>query len=415
MKSSFGAGIRRATVLRIFLPFTFGYFLSYVFRVVNAVIAPDIARDLGIGPADLGLVTSSYFISFAAAQLPLGIFLDRLGPRVVEAFLLLFAGAGAVVFAVSDSLTGLILGRGLIGFGVSACLMAAFKNYVIWFPSKILARVNGFQVASGGMGALAAASPVEWALGITGWRGLFWGLAILSFGIAALIFLVVPESPDKKSPEKLSDQVQGIVTVFKSPVFWRITPLATLSLAGYASLQGLWAGPWLRDVAGLGRKDVAAALSESALAMIAGYILSGFLAERLSRRNIPVMKTAAAGMAGFMAVLSVIAFDLPVSPWITMGFFGFFGTMGILAYTSLTLAFPPALSGRATTGLNMLVFAGAFAVQWAIGIVINLWEVSAGNTYDPAGYRAAFSGLLLCQAAALVWFWISGRRPDQRA
>src|SRR5512134_357876 len=115
--------------LRIFIPFALGYFLSYLYRTVNAVLAPDLVRDLGLDPAGLGLLTSAYFFAFALAQLPIGILLDRYGPRRVEACLLLFAAAGALLFARATSLPELLLGRGLIGLGVAACLMAAFKAF----------------------------------------------------------------------------------------------------------------------------------------------------------------------------------------------------------------------------------------------------------------------------------------------
>ena len=258
-----------ATILRVFIPFACGYFLSYLYRVVNAVIAPDLVASLGLDPSQLGLLTSTYFIAFASSQLPLGIFLDRFGPRTVEAFLLLFAAAGAAIFALSTSLTGVIVGRAFIGFGVSACLMAAFKSYVLWFPGQILSRINGFQMAAGGLGALAATTPVEWALSFTDWRGVFWGLALLSLGAAAAVFLVVPQRKSDAAPEPMTAQLSGIAQVFKSLGFWRIAPLTTLSQAGYISLQGLWAGPWLRDVAGIDRPGVATCLSWAAMAMIA--------------------------------------------------------------------------------------------------------------------------------------------------
>ncbi|MHA1598863.1 MAG: MFS transporter, partial [Alphaproteobacteria bacterium] len=126
----------RVPLLRVFLPFAFGYFLSYLYRVVNAVIAPDLIAEMGLGAADLGLLTSAYFLSFALFQLPLGILLDHFGPRKTEAGLLLFAALGAVLFATSESANGLIVGRALIGLGVSGCLMAAFKAYTIWVPSE---------------------------------------------------------------------------------------------------------------------------------------------------------------------------------------------------------------------------------------------------------------------------------------
>ncbi|RLC17261.1 MAG: MFS transporter, partial [Deltaproteobacteria bacterium] len=161
--------ILSSKALRVFIPFALGYFLSYLFRVVNAVIAPDLVADLHIDPSQLGLLTSTYFIAFASSQLPLGIFLDRFGPRIVESFLLAFAGLGAFIFAKSQTLTGVIIGRAFIGFGVSACLMAAFKSYVIWFPAKVWPRINGFQMAAGGLGALSATTPVEWVLQMTDW------------------------------------------------------------------------------------------------------------------------------------------------------------------------------------------------------------------------------------------------------
>ena len=402
---------RVGSPFKIFIPFALGYFLSYLFRVVNAVIAPDLVADLNIDPSQLGLLTATYFIAFASSQLPLGVLLDRFGPRLVESFLLLFAGAGAIIFAVSHTLTGVIIGRAFIGFGVSACLMAAFKSYVIWFPGSILSRINGFQMAAGGLGALAATTPVAWALHFTDWRGLFWALALLSFAIALAVFLMVPEQEKRPEPEKITVQITGMMQIFKTPAFWRIAPLATLSQAGYIALQGLWAGPWLRDVANVPQAQVATILSWSAMAMIAGFISLGFLAEKLARKGISVLTTAVTGMVFFIGVQAMITFAAPLPAPLLLILFGFFGTSGILSYTALTLAFPKSLSGRVTTSINMMVFVAAFCVQWAIGAIINCWEITATGNYDPAGYRAGFMAILGCQLLALGWFWIKGNEP----
>ena len=134
--------------VRVFVPFALGYFLSYLLRVVNAVIAPDLVRDLGLTAADLGLLTSANFFAFAVAQLPLGIVLDRFGPRRTEASLLLFAAFGALIFAVAGNAPDLIFGRALIGFGTSACLMAAFKAYVMWFPGDRIPLINGLPMTA---------------------------------------------------------------------------------------------------------------------------------------------------------------------------------------------------------------------------------------------------------------------------
>ena len=172
---------------RLYFPLALGYSISYFFRNANAIIEGDLVRELGLGPADLGLLTSVYFISFAAFQLPLGVLLDCYGPRRTEAALLLFAAVGALIFSQSDTLSGLIVGRLLIGLGVSACLMAAFKAYVIWFSNQRLPMINGLQMVAGGLGALVATTPLQNVLSITDWRGVFTGLAIIT--VFASLFL----------------------------------------------------------------------------------------------------------------------------------------------------------------------------------------------------------------------------------
>lgn len=397
-----------ATRLRIFLPFALGYFLSYLYRTINAVLAPNLAADIGVDPSGLGLLTAAYFITFAAFQLPLGVLLDRYGPRRIEAALLLIAAAGAFVFARADTLTGLIIGRGLIGFGVSACLMAAFKAFVLWFPKEQLPRINGFQMAAGGLGALTATAPVEAALAITDWRGVFTLLGVLTLGVAAAIYFVVPERKTESGDLTFADQVRGVRTVLSSMAFWRIAPWATLSQATFLAIQGLWSGPWLRDVAGFDRPAVAGTLFSVALAMIAGYLVLGTVAERLSRRGIAPMTVAAAGMILCMAVLGLIALGVAawaVPLWIL---FGFSGTSSILPYAVLSQSFPLHLSGRANTALNLLVFVAAFSAQWSIGAVIGLWPSTAAG-YAPDGYGAAFGAMLGLQAAAALWFWGADR------
>lgn len=397
-----------AMYLRIFVPFALGYFLSYLYRTVNAVIAPDLVRDVGVDPGSLGLLTSAYFLAFAVAQLPLGILLDRFGSRRVESALLLFAAAGALVFARAESLAGLMVGRALIGLGVSACLMAAFKAFTQWFPAERLPLANGVQMISGGVGALAATTPVELALKVTDWRGVFLVVAGLTVAAAVCVFLVVPEKAGSRSVEPFSEQVAGIRTVFTNGYFWRVVPWAFSAQAAYLSIIGLWSGPWLRDVAGYPRMTVANTLMAISLAMIAGYFAFGALAERLARRGIRPMTVAACGMTAFMGVQLLLILQwtaLTVPLWLL---FGFCGTACILPYAVLSQSFPKQLAGRANTGLNLLVFVAAFAAQWAIGAIIGLWPQTVAGGYHADGYRAGFGLVLACQLATALWYLWSG-------
>lgn len=396
--------ITRMLLLRVFLPFACGYFLSYLYRVVNAVIAPDLIRDAGLSADGLGMLTSAYFLTFAAFQLPLGVLLDRFGPRRTEAVLLLFAAAGAVAFAMAQDPTGLVIGRAMIGFGVSACLMAAFKAFVIWFPQDRLPLVNGCQMAAGGLGALTATTPVELALTIADWRGVFFVLAALTVAVALLILFVVPEREGGKSNETLRQQLLGLKSVFSSSLFWRAAPMTILSQASFLAIQGLWSGPWLRDVAGLDRDGVANTLFLVALAMIAGFVTMGMIAERLSRAGIPPLFVSVAGMIMFavVQVIVIMQWTAAVAPvWMA---FGFFGTCGIIPYAALSQRFPPRLAGRLNTSLNLPVFVVAFAAQWGIGTIIDLWPTTETGGYHPAGYQTAFGLMLALQVLAVMWF-----------
>lgn len=393
--------------IRIFLPFAIGYFLSYLLRVVNAVISADLVADTGIGPSALGLLTATYFITFAVCQLPLGILLDRYGPRKTESVLLLFAAVGAVIFARADSLATLMVGRALLGFGVSACLMAAFKAYTLWFSRQRWPLINGLQMAAGGLGALAATSPVEWLLAVTDWRGLFMLLAGMSVAVSLVIFFTVPEHREQVVEQSFKKQLSGLGAVFSSMKFWRAAPVTALSQASFLAIQGLWIGPWLRDVGGYDRSQSADLMFWVALSMVAGFMLLGGLAERLSRQNIAVMTTAVTGMAIFMGIQALIIL-LPSARVVPLWFFfGFSGTAGIIAYAALSQDFPAALSGRVTTAVNLLVFLAAFAGQWAIGVMIERWPAKALGGYGEAGFRAGFALMLGMQLVALGWFFVA--------
>jgi MFS family permease len=401
-----------AVVGRVFLPFAAGYFLSYLYRSVNAVIGPDLTRSLSLDPSQMGLLTSTYFLAFASSQLPLGLLLDRFGPRRVEAALLLFAAAGALAFALAGGLTELVVGRALIGFGVSACLMASFKANVLFFDRQRLPLVNGVIMASGGLGALSATAPVEAALHITDWRGVFLVLAGLTLAEAVALFLLVPERKGAASAGTLGHQLREMGQIYGSALFWRQAPLPMVSQAAFMAIQGLWAGPWLRDVARLDRGAAADHLFAMAAGMVAGFILMGALAERLSRLGIPPVRVAAVGMALFLADEALIASGWTGAPYPMWLAFGFLGTSGTLMYAALSQQFPPNLAGRVNTALNLLVFVAAFAAQWGMGQVIDLWP-KGGLGYPPEAYRAAFGMMLALQGLALVWLAL-GRSRSQR-
>lgn len=401
--------------VRIVLPFALGYLLSYLFRAVNAIIAPDLVRDLGLDASVLGLLSAVYFLTFAAFQLPLGVLLDRYGPRRTESVLLIIAAIGAFVFAVAESQGGLIIARALIGLGVSACLMASFKAFAMWFPKERLPTVIGIQMTAGGIGILAASTPVEMALGFTDWRGVFYILAATTAFAAALLFFVSPEKPSDQAPQTLAQSMAGLRHVYRDADFWRIAPFSFTSQATFMAVHTLWAGPWLRDIAGLERPVIANYLAAMAITLIIVWPLIGWLADRLGRRGIATEDTGAIGMGLFIVVQIWLLFE-PVEHALTAWIlFNLFAAFSVLSYAALSQKFPPELAGRANTAVNVLVFGSAFICQWGVGVIIDMWPTNAAGGFHPDGYRSAFAVLIVLQFLAFVWFWMAPVARRRRA
>jgi predicted MFS family arabinose efflux permease len=398
-------GVRVA--LTVFLPFAAGYFLSYLYRTVNAVIADDLAAAAGVHAGGLGLLTSAYFVAFAAFQLPLGLLLDRYGPRRVESALLAVAAAGALLFSFGNGLAVLTVGRALIGLGVSACLMAAFQNNVLWWPARRLPLVNGLVLACGGLGALFATTPVAALLEVTDWRGVFRLLAALTLAVAVWLYLTVPDRP-AAAREGLGAQLRGLARIGTSAVFWRVAPMTLVAQATFMAYQGLWAGPWLAEVDGLARGAVAVHLQSIAIGMIVGYGLIGVVTERLDRLGIPPARVLAALVGGFLVVQAALLVPGLAAPAVLWPLFGLLGTAAILSYAIVSQAFPVALAGRANTALNLLVFVAAFAAQAGIGAVIDALPPEAG--FGAAGHRVALAVMLALGTAGYVWFLWPRRR-----
>lgn len=392
-------------ILTILLPFSLCYFLSYLYRAVNAVIAPDLVSDIGLDASELGLLTAAYLIGFAGFQIPLGLLLDRFGPRKVQAVLVCVGAVGALLFAFAAGKWGLSFGRMLIGIGSAGGLMAGFKAVTIWVPEQRRALANACIMAVGGLGILTATVPAEWATEQFGWRGMFLGLVAVTLAVALFMYLIVPERPRQSAPQVATGSVfEAIGIIYRDPVFWRLAPVVALTAGTHVGIQTLWAGPWIRDVAGMDRDAVAQVLGLQAIGFLVGTLMIGYVADWLGRRGIGLITCMTGFMLVFMAIQLVILFEPVVMTPAVWFVFGMFGQAGILAYAWQAQYFGNHLAGRSNGCLNTLVFGIAFASQYLIGAIIDMWPVTAAGGYDPVAYQVSFGLFLALQALAFVWF-----------
>jgi len=392
--------------IQLFLPFAAGFFLSYIYRTANAVIAPLIGQELGLGDGALGFLTSAYFLIFGLAQLPVGILLDRYGPRRVESALLVVAAIGALMYGTAHDLLTLTLGRAVIGLGVSACLMGPLKAFAMSCPKHHLASRTSWIMAAGGLGAIAAAVPLEYLLGSCGWREVCIGGAVVTLFVAALVYFVVPESRPSDgvmhAKVSLNQQVREIRVIFQSPQFWRFAPICFLFAGGFQALQGLWAGRWIAVQGGGDKMAVAAQLTSMNIAVLAGMMCMGAFATRLIARGIKLENLYFRTM-----LIACLALGFMVC-WPLFGSVLLWPLLGLcfslnnVAYTQFSQSFPPAFAGRANSAMNMLVLAGAFSLQWGLGALVDLFRFCGADLVS--AYQCSFGLLVVSQLMAWSWF-----------
>ncbi|PIT00834.1 arabinose ABC transporter permease [Bradyrhizobium nitroreducens] len=389
---------------RIFLPFAVGYYLSYLFRTINALIASHLSSDTGLGTADLGLLTSVYFLVFAAAQIPVGILLDHFGPRRVQSVLLLLAALGAGLFAVSTGFLSLLIARAMIGLGVAAALTAGLKSIVLWFPRERVALLNGYMIMLGSLGAVTATAPVEHLLAWMGWRQLFEILAAATGATAALIYVVVPERGIA-----LSTASTSLSSVFSDGRFWRMAPLSATCIGSSWSLQGLWASPWLMDVEGFDRVSLVRQLFMMSIVLSGGAWLFGMTVHCIKRRGIGAETVLALIAVLFIAAEFALILRAPLPSILPWSVVAIVGTATVVSFAVIADYFPPELAGRANGALNVLHFGWAFLAQYATGLILEQWSANDGHRPVQA-YQVAFAVNVALQIAALVWFALPWRR-----
>ena len=387
----------------VFVVFALAHFLSNFVRSANAVIAGDLSSEIGLGPAELGLMTSTYFLAFAAVQLPLGSALDRFGARVTTPALMTFAVAGSLAFALGDSFATLAIGRALMGVGTAGILMGGLKALSGWFSPARFALASGAMVAIGSSGALLASTPLAWTAAVLGWRAVFVGGAALLAASAASILAWGRAAPGHDA--RASRREGSFLDVFRRIRFWRIAGLGVATTGAIFAYQSLWAGPYLAVGRGLAPVATGNVLLAMGVGLSVGYLLLGWVGERIG-----ILRAVLTAGAVFVLAQAVLAASpAPGSGLLTatFGALGLSGATSALLFALARSSFPLTLTGRAVTAVNLFMFAGGFALQWGLGV----W-LDAGF----GGHGSLFGTTAVLATLALLFFLpeLRAARPVRR-
>ena len=392
---------RKSAVL-VFLAFAAAYFCSALVRAITATLSPVLTLDFNLQASDLGLLAGGYFFGFAAMQLPLGRWLDRHGPKRVSLYFLSFAVVGCVAFSMASSFAWLLAARVLVGMGVSACLMAPLTGFRRWLDGPTLVRANSWMLMTGSFGMLASTLPVQWLMPLTGWRPLFWLLAILILLCMAVIAWIVPPTPVAAVTASAEANPTSYAPVWRSRYFQAMTPLAFFKYGGWIGIQTLWAGPWMLKVAGYTPLESATGLFYLNACMLVAFWAWGMLAPRLISRGWSAERLIAWGVPLSLLALAANIAGASGTGWIGWAVFCVTSSVLGLAQPAIGMAFKPSLVGRALSAFNLMIFSGVFVVQWGIGLLIDAFQ--AAGLSEAASFQAAMAFFLCCSMASYAWF-----------
>ncbi len=358
------------------LLFTFSQF----YRSSIAVISPNLVEELDLDTEDLGLISAAFFYAFAAMQIPVGLYLDRLGPRVLMTVLSLVAVAGATLFAYGESAAALIVGRSLLGVGMACNLMGPLKLITTWFSPLYFATLSAIFVSVGTAGNIAAATPLVWLTEWFGWRTTFLLFAISNLVIAIVFYLIArdqPNGPPLSRPTagagvSLSAALGGLLPLFTRRDYWLISMGTFFRYGIYASVQALWAGPFLMVTMDLSQIMTGNLLLAMSIGLIVGSPVCGWISDSILRSRKPVIIAGLAMMAGILATLAVLPSGTGLLILLALFFgFGLSSGSGQIMYAHIKERMPPENAGAAMTGINFFTMTGVAFFLHGLGWAIN--------------------------------------------
>ena len=393
--------LAQSKAITIFTVFALGYFISTLLRAITATISPELVLEFNLTSGELGLLGGGYFLGFASVQIPLGYLLDSKGPRKIVSYFLSLSIVGLILFATAQNLTMLLISRVLIGVGVGACLMGPLTAYRIWFQDETQQRANSWMLMVGAIGMLSSSLPVQFFLPIIGWRAIFLSLALLTLACIILIVIFIPKWQPKSIDNKHLNESK-LSTVWKNPLFKSLVPMGFFSYGGLFAIQTLWAGPWMIRVSGYTPEESAQGLFIIYLCMLISFLVWGYFVPKFSKNVNDAIRLLKIGAPLSLCVLMLIIYLGPKAGSIHWALFIVSSIFLSLTQPAVGMAFSLSNAGKALTSFNLLIFIGAFFIQWIIGLIIDAGI--AFNLSEIDSFKVAMTFVLITSLLSYLFF-----------
>ncbi|MDC3356409.1 MFS transporter [Candidatus Pelagibacter ubique] len=389
--------------ITIFLVFALGYYISNLLRAITATISPNLISEFDLSAGDLGLLGGGYFLGFAAVQIPLGYLLDNKGPKKIVSYFLLIAVLGMISFSLSENFITLLISRILIGIGVGACLMGPLTAYRIWYQDETQQRANSWMLMVGAIGMLSSSLPVQFFLPIIGWRMIFITLALLTIFCIILIIFFIPNW-NKANIQSNAKDNDSLKEIWSDKFFKSLVPMGFFNYGGLFAIQTLWAGPWMIKVSGYTPEQSANGLFLIYFSLLISFLSWGYLVPKISKNVSDAIRLLKFGAPLNLIVLAFIIYLGPKAGAYHWAFFAVSSVFLSLTQPAVGMAFSLSNAGKALTSFNLLLFIGAFALQWIIGVIIDL-TMNLGYS-EISGFRFAMIFFLLTSFFSYLFFLI---------
>ena len=389
--------------ITIFLVFALSYYISNLLRAITATISPNLISEFNLSAGDLGLLGGGYFLGFAAVQIPLGYLLDNKGPKKIVSYFLLIAVLGMISFSLSENFITLLISRILIGIGVGACLMGPLTAYRIWYQDETQQRANSWMLMVGAIGMLSSSLPVQFFLPIIGWRMIFITLALLTIFCIILIIFFIPNW-NKANIQSNSNDNGSLKEIWNNSFFKSLVPMGFFNYGGLFAIQTLWAGPWMIKVSGYTPEQSANGLFLIYFSLLISLLSWGYLVPKISKNVSDAIRLLKFGAPLNLIVLAFIIYLGPKAGAYHWAFFAVSSVFLSLTQPAVGMAFSLSNAGKALTSFNLLLFIGAFALQWIIGVIIDL-TMNLGYS-EISGFRFAMIFFLLTSFFSYLFFLI---------
>ena len=395
--------LSKQKAITIFLVFALGYYISNLLRAITATISPNLISEFNLSAGDLGLLGGGYFLGFAAVQIPLGYLLDNKGPKKIVSYFLLIAVLGMISFSLSENFITLLLSRILIGIGVGACLMGPLTAYRIWYQDETQQRANSWMLMVGAIGMLSSSLPVQFFLPIIGWRMIFITLALLTIFCIILIIFFIPNW-NKANIQSNSKDNGSLKEIWNNDFFKSLVPMGFFNYGGLFAIQTLWAGPWMVKVSGYTPEQSANGLFIIYFSLLISFLSWGYLVTKISKNVSDAIKLLKFGAPLNLIVLAFIIYLGPKAGAYHWAFFAVSSVFLSLTQPAVGMAFSLSNAGKALTSFNLLLFVGAFVLQWVIGILID-YSMSLGFS-EIIGFKVAMMFFLITSFFSYLFFLI---------